>query len=499
MVDIVVTKVNEVYLHLLCDDGIREELSQYFSFFAPNYQFSPLFKKRVWNGKIYLFNKKKSQLYCGLLLHLKIFCKERNLTYQVDPAVQDFSEYSEEQASEFAKSLNLTSHGKSIEPRDYQITAFTKSVKYKKVLLLSPTASGKSLIIYLLTRYLLQNNCKRGLLIVPTISLVEQMYGDFKDYSMANGWNVDASVQKIYQGQDKIISKQLTISTWQSIYEFPKKFFEQFDFVIGDEAHGFKAKSLTSIMTKMTNAKYRIGTTGTIDDAIVNKLTLEGHFGPPVKVTTTKELIDKGQLADFEIKCLILKYPPDICKQIEDMDFQQELDFIVTNVSRNKFITNLALDLKGNSLILFQFIEKHGKILYNMIKEKTKDQPDRKIFFVFGGTEAEDREAVRHITEKENDAIIVASYGVFSTGVNIRHLHNIIFASPSKSKIRNLQSIGRGLRLGENKDKAFLYDISDDLRIGNYINYTMRHYAERIKIYHSEKFKIATYKVNLNG
>lgn len=499
MVDIVVTKVNEVYVQLLCDEGIKAELNDYFSFFAANYQFNPLFKKRVWNGKIYLYNKKNSYLYCGLLLHLKIFCKERNLTCQIDSTVTDFSEFSDEQAVVFAKSLNLHSRGTSIEPRDYQLTAFAKSIKYKKVLLLSPTASGKSLIIYLLTRYLLQNSSKRGLLIVPTISLVEQMYGDFKDYSSANGWDVDTNVQKIYQGQDKIISKSLTISTWQSIYEFPKKFFEQFDFVIGDEAHGFKAKSLTGIMTKMTNAKYRIGTTGTIDDAVVNKLTLEGHFGPAVKVTTTKELIDKGQLADFEIKCLVLKYPPEMCKLVKDMDFQQELDFIVTNESRNKFITNLALDLKGNSLILFQFIEKHGKILYNMIKEKTKDQPNRKIFFIFGGTEAQDREAVRHITEKEQDAIIVASYGVFSTGVNIRNLHNIIFASPSKSKIRNLQSIGRGLRLGENKDKAVLYDISDDLRTDDYVNYTMKHYAERIMIYHAEKFKIATYKVNLNG
>ena len=499
MVDVVINKINEVYLQVDCEEGIKAELNEYFSFFANNYQFSPLYKKRVWNGKIYLYNRKKSQIYCGLLLHLKIFCKDRKLSLQVDPSVTDFSEFTEEQTAAFAKSLNIHSQGKAIEPRDYQLTAFQKSVKYKKVLLLSPTASGKSLIIYLLTRYLLQNSCKRGLLIVPTISLVEQMFGDFKDYSSANKWNVEANVQKIYQGQDKIISRSLTISTWQSIHEFPKKFFEQFDFVIGDEAHGFKAKSLTNIMTKLANARYRVGTTGTIDDAIVNKLTLEGHFGPAVKTITTKELIDKGQLADFEIKCLNLKYPPDICKQVEGMNFQEEMDFLVRNSARNKFISNLALDQKGNTLILFQYVDKHGKVLYDIIKDKTKDQPNRKVFFVFGGTEATDREAVRHITEKENDAIIVASYGVFSTGVNIRHLHNIVFASPSKSKIRNLQSIGRGLRLGENKEKAVLYDISDDLRIGDYVNYTMNHYAERIKIYHLEKFKLSTYKVDLYG
>lgn len=492
--DIIVNKLNEAFVELVCDESVKAELNDYFSFFAPNYQFSPLYKKKIWNGKIYLYNKKKSHLYGGLLRFLKNFCKERELKIAIDSNAENFETFTEQDAQEFIKSLDLHSQNKPIEPRDYQIRGFVDSVKYKKLLLLSPTASGKSLIIYMIIRYLLKNKCGKGLLIVPTISLVEQMYGDFKDYSSANGWDVEKHCHKIYQGQDKEINKSLTISTWQSIHELGKKFFEQFDFVIGDEAHSFKAKSLSAIMTKMIYAKYRIGTTGTIDDTEVHKLVLEGHFGPTTKVITTKELIDNKQLSDFEIKCLILKYPERYSKMVKEMDFQKEIEFIVTNPYRNKFITNLALDQKGNTLILFQFVEKHGKILYNMISEKCSN---RKVFFVHGGVDAEDRENVRHITEKENDAIIVASYGVFSTGVNIRRLHNIIFASPSKSKIRNLQSIGRGLRLGENKDRATLYDISDDLRVGNYVNYTMNHYAERVKIYHAEKFKISTYKVEL--
>lgn len=494
---VVAKKVNEVYIQLLCEDSIKEELSEFFSFYAHNYQFSPLYKKRVWNGKVYLYSKKRSYLYAGLLAYLKNFCAERSLELHIDPELQKTNDISIEKLQEFATILKLRSLGKPIDVRDYQLNAFHKSIKNKRVLLISPTASGKSLIIYLITRFVLGMGCKRGLLIVPTISLVEQMYGDFKDYSTENKWDVDSNVQKIYQGQDKNITKSLTISTWQSIHEFPKSFFEQFDFVIGDEAHGFKAKSLTNIMSKLTNAKYRIGTTGTIQDEVVNKLTLEGHFGIATKVITTKELIDKKQLSDFEIKCLVLKYPPQQCKEVEQMDFQEEMDFIVGNESRNNFITNLTFDLNGNTLILFQYIEKHGRILYNKILEKASNQPNRKIFFVCGETEAKDREDVRKITEGENDAIIVASYGVFSTGVNIRRLHNIVFASPSKSKIRNLQSIGRGLRLGEDKEKAILYDIADDLRTDKYTNYTMNHYAERIKIYHSEKFKISTYKVEL--
>ena len=495
MPDIVVNKLNEAFVRLVCEESIKAELNDYFSFFAPNYQFSPLYKKKVWNGKIYLYSKKTSNLYGGLIPYLKEFASERNLTVAVDPAIQQTEPYEQEDAKKFAESLDLKSRDKSITPHDYQLLGLTKAIKNKKILLLSPTASGKSLIIYMIIRNLLKNKCKKGLLIVPTISLVEQMYNDFKDYSTANGWDVEKHCQKIYQGHDKVVTNSLTISTWQSIHELPKKFFEQFDFVIGDEAHSFKAKSLSSIMTKSVNAKYRIGTTGTIDDTEVHKLVLEGHFGPTSRLVTTKELIDKKHLSDLQIKCLILKYPEHICKMVEKLDFQKEMEFIVTNQARNRFIKNLAIDQKGNTLVLFQFVEKHGKLLYDMISENCGE---RKIFFVHGGVDAEDRENVRSITEQENDAIIVASYGVFSTGVNIRRLHNIIFASPSKSKIRNLQSIGRGLRLGDDKDKATLYDISDDLRVGNHVNYTMNHYAERVRIYHAEKFKISTYKVELN-
>lgn len=498
MSDIIVEKVNEVYVRLVCDDGIKADLSDYFSFFAPNYQFSPLYKKRIWNGKIYLFSKKTALLYGGLIVYLREFCKDRNLTLSIDKSVQEFTDFTEDQAKEFISSLNIHSRGKPIEPRDYQIQGFLKTVKYKKILILSPTASGKSLIIYTILRYLLQNGSKRGLLIVPTVSLVEQMYGDFKDYSSANAWDTDLFCQKVYQGQSKIPNVPVIISTWQSIYEMPKKYFQQFDFIIGDEAHQYKAKSLSNIMTKLTNTKYRVGTTGTITDDKVSKLTLEGHFGPAVRVATTKELMDKKQLSDLKINCLVLKHPKEACEKVKEMEFQEEMDFIVSNNSRNKFITNLALDLKGNTLILFQYVAKHGELLYNMMIEKTKHK-NRKVFFVHGGTDKDDREQIRHIVEKEENAIIIASFGVFSTGVNIPRLHNAILASPSKAKIRNLQSIGRILRLGEGKDSATLYDIVDDLRIKNYINYTLKHYAERVKVYHAEKFKISTYKVELKN
>jgi len=264
--------------------------------------------------------------------------------------------------------------------------------------------------------------------------------------------------------------------------------------VIGDEAHQFKAKSLTAIMEKCTEAKYRMGTTGTLDGTQTHQLVLEGLFGPVHKVTTTKDLIDSNQLAKLDIKMLLLKYKEEHCKEISKLKYQDEIDFIVRYTPRNNFISNLALDQDGNTLVLFNYVEKHGKPLHNILNEKLKGKK-RRLFYVSGETDVDTRESVRSITEKENDAIIVASLGTFSTGINIRNLHNIIFASPSKSQIRVLQSIGRGLRKSDRDTQVF--DIADDLHWKTKKNYTLNHAAERIKIYSKEKFDYELFEINI--
>ena len=484
MSDLILHKKNEAYIQFECDRGIAQELSDYFTFFVPGHQFTPAFKSRIWDGKIRLADLRSFTIYHGLVPYIEIFCKERDYTLEIDSDVSVTQNFSLVEAKEFVDTLKLPH-----EIRDYQLKSFVQAIRNKRMLLLSPTASGKSLVLYCIIRYLQIEN-ERGLLIVPTTSLVEQMYKDFEDY----GYDSEQYCHRQYSGKDKHTNKFLTITTWQSIYKNPGEYFEQFDFVLGDEAHQFKAKSLTTILSGCVNAKYRIGTTGTLDGTQTHKLVLEGLFGPVYKATSTADLIDKGQLASFKIKCLILKHPESVCKMARSWDYNQELEYIVMNTARNNFIRNLALSLNGNTLILFQFVEKHGKSLHANIKEHAKN---RHVFFVFGGTDVEIRESVRAITEKERDAIIVASYGTFSTGVNIRNLHNIIFASPSKSRIRNLQSIGRGLRIGENKDEAVLFDISDDFRIGKYTNYTLKHFVDRVKIYDDEKFKYKFYNIEL--
>jgi superfamily II DNA or RNA helicase len=314
---------------------------------------------------------------------------------------------------------------------------------------------------------------------------VEQMYKDFEDY----GWDVGSFCHKIYAGKERQTDSQVIITTWQSIYKLPKQYFSRFNVVIGDEAHQFKSKSLVSIMTKLFDAKYRFGFTGTLDGSQTHKWVLEGLFGPSYKITQTKDLIEKGHLSKLQIKVLLLKH-----NEHKFNDYEEEIQYLIGHERRNKFIKNLVLDLKGNSLLLFNRVETHGLPLYELINTSASDK--RKIFFVHGGVDAEEREKVREITEKENNAIIVASYGTFSTGINIKNLHNVIFASPSKSRVRNLQSIGRVLRKGDNKTKAVLYDIADDITYKSRKNYTLNHLIERIKIYNEEEFNYEIIQVN---
>ena len=472
MSDVVrVSKVNEVFLKVDCDDGLAKELFEFFSFKVPNAKFMPSFKNRMWDGKVYLFSIKTHKIYIGLLPYVDELCRERGYEFE---GVEDIlgTKQREKVSQSWLADLNLP-----FEPRDYQIDAFNTAIQYGRQLLLSPTASGKSLIIYLLTRYY----NKKTVIIVPTTSLVEQMTKDFKEYGY------DKEICKIYSGQP-VFDSDITITTWQSFSKAPKNVMESFEVVFGDEAHLFKANVLKGILEKMKNTAIRFGTTGTLDGTEVHRLQLEGLFGPVKKVVSTKDLMAEGTIANLNIDILILKH-----KKVKLANYQEEMYYLVSNDSRNEFICNLVYSLKGNTLVLFQYVQKHGEVLHGKMFKRLGE----KLHYVFGGTDVTDREDVRTIVEKSNDNVILASYGTFSTGVNIKKIDNIIFASPSKSRIRNLQSIGRGLRLGDNKVNATLYDISDDLTYKSKENYTLKHFQERINIYNEEEFDYEIHNINL--
>jgi superfamily II DNA or RNA helicase len=486
MSDIIVKKKNEVYLTLKSEPHIHHELSDYFSFELPEAKFlkrQPRFK--YWDGMIRLYSPGTGELYGGLLSHLNEWAAEKrySISYENNDWYGDVEEKNNFVSPEGVK-VFMDKISK-IQPRDYQYATVYRALKDNRGLFLSPTGSGKSLMIYSIVRYYVATD-KKILLVVPTTSLVEQMIKDFKDY----GWAADEYCHAIYSGKDKNTDKQVIISTWQSIYKFPKLYFDDIDCVIGDEAHLFKSKSLTGIMTKLHNAKYRFGFTGTLDGSKTHKWVLEGLFGKCEKVTKTDDLIKQGYLSNFRIKILMCKHE----YQYFD-DYHAEMEYLVTNRKRNNLIKNLVKDLDGNTLVLFNYVEKHGEPLYEMINNLVGDT--RKVFFVHGSIDVDSREEVRQIAESEDNAVIIASYGTFSTGINIKRLHNIIFASPSKSRVRNLQSIGRVLRKGEGKEIATLYDIADDISNDKRSNYTLRHLYERVKIYQEENFKYEKIKIDL--
>lgn len=487
MEKITVRKLNETHLKVECDVGIRAELEEYFAFEIPNAKFNPRVKMKVWDGKIRLYSVYKGLLHHGLLDQLKHFCT----TYEYELVVEtsdkglptDKENITPPDLHEFVLSLKLPS---SIEVRDYQYIAAYKSIRDRRHIIVSPTASGKSLTLYIVIRWLISQG-KKVILTVPTTGLVAQMAQDFHDYSVNLDHDIDDMVHQIYSGKEKDTGRAVTVTTWQSIYKMPPQWFAHYDAALTDEVHLGASASLTAIMEKCTNAVHKIGLTGSLNDSKTHRQMLIALYGSVEKVASTRDLIDRGFLSNININCLLLKYSKDTSALFKKQSYQNEMAFLVAHEGRNKFIRNLTLSLKGNTLVLFNYVDKHGKVLHDMIKAK---DPNRQIFFIHGGTDVDDRELARHLTEKGENVIVIASVGVFSTGVNIKRLHNVVFASPTKSVIRVLQSVGRGLRKADDKDVFQLYDISDDLTVTRKTkkNYTFEHFKERLKIYSAEEF-----------
>jgi len=489
-----VEKINEVHMKIVADPGTLQELSEFFAFRPSGYQFSPKFKARIWDGYIRLITPFKPFLYIGLLNHLKEFAETREYNLEIDSSLEDEENVPDNYGYEIAKECGI-----KLELRDYQNDYIVNAIRKKRALSLSPTSSGKSLMAYLIQQHYFRAYQHRTLIIVPTISLVHQMAGDFIDY----GCGPDL-IYKIQGGVDKDLTKEITISTWQSLQKQPKDWFDQFRVIIGDEAHLFTGQSLQNIMNKCTESPYKFGFTGTIgSDSKTHRLVLSGLFGPVKKFVSTKNLIDAGSVATFNVKALVLNYPKEIKNEFrkkiktiqKEKRFHAEKEFIINNEKRNLFIRNLVWSLKDqNNLILFELVEKHGKVLEPLLRKEGST-----LHFIYGSTPGEEREQIRHLIENdpEKNHNILASYGTFSTGVSIKRIDNLILASGSKSEIRVLQSIGRTLRKGNGSDDATLYDIADDISHGSYSNYTLEHFKKRIEIYSSEQFPFRIYNIDI--
>jgi superfamily II DNA or RNA helicase len=486
-VDIDVESIDEVRYYVKTEKGLKQELRDYFSFMVPGAQYMPMFKRRLWDGKIRLYDILSSTLPRGLKTYLEKFCTDRGYSLNIKESKNPLCA-TEEQLAHFYESLKVSVRKKPVEMHSHQKQATLHALNNHRSVIISPTGSGKSLIIYVLVRYLQKvlNTDRKILILVPTVGLVNQMEADFFDYSSQDkSWSCKKYIHKISAGQEKETNKQIVISTWQSIYKLPKVWFDQFDAIFFDECHQAKAESINFIGQKLSKAWFRIGTTGTLQQTQAHRLSIEGILGPAVQFIHTKNLMNKGLLAKLDIDCIILKYTEEEKQLLKKQRYADEIKWIVTHEKRNEFIKELALRTKGNTLILFNYVEIHGRPLTALIEAAAGD---RKVYFISGKTEAEAREYIRKVIDREKDAILVASYGTTSAGINIVNLDNIILASPTKSVIRLLQSIGRGLRVSERKKALKVYDVVDDLSHLKHKNHVLKHFEERVKIYKREKF-----------
>jgi superfamily II DNA or RNA helicase len=488
MSDVHLKHINSVYCKLVCEPSVLMNIADHLTYFAQNYKHDKRYQNKLWDGKIRLVNKMTGLVYAGLAKKIKKYCDAMDYSFSFDEELT-YDSVSEAELTDFIETLGIP---KDKATRGYQFDSMIKCLRSKRRTLISPTSSGKSLMIYIISRWY----NKRTLIIVPTVGLVTQMESDFRSYGFTG------SISTSLGGLDKsdVIDADVVITTWQSLdngkTKKSTKWYDQFSVVFGDEAHGCKATSLKSILSSMENTPYRFGTTGTLDGHDLHEVTIEGLFGPQYRSISTREMIDQGYASKFKIKCIILKYPEEICKQMKGKTYLEEIAFLMQHDKRTNFIRDLSRSLKGNKLIFFRFAD-HGKAIHQSLVDTQRD--GEALFYIDQTVKPKERERIRKALEHENNATLSASLGTTATGISVNRLMHMISAFPSKSRTRVLQAIGRMLRLHEDKAEtgSILYDIVDDLSYKRNKNITLNHFEERVKMYDAEQHDYKIYNVLL--
>jgi superfamily II DNA or RNA helicase len=482
-----------------CTELEYEQLKTSLTKKIEGWRFHPLVKKRVWDGNISFI--KKNKIPSGLWKEVIDICKEYDLEFTLNGVTNIFdTEITVESFNEWVEDFFKNS---DIKPRDYQIDAAFKILKYRRCLAELATSAGKTLISFLVIAYLMEVlGKKKILMIVPNVSLVVQASGDFEEY---NKQRVSLKIQQIYSGVKLRQSSNIVIGTYQSLVKNDEEYFKQFDVVLIDETHKAKAASIQNIMDKCWHCDYRFGLSGTIPKrGTVDRLSLMSALGPLVTQVKANYLQEEGHIAQCKVIQFHMDYATteqknafaDLSKNSYDRQrlFSLEQNFVNQDEKRLNFICQVIKKSTSNSLVLFHKID-YGEKLYQKLREVT----DKRIYYVDGGVSPELREEFKSRMEKNNDVIIVASYGTFSTGISIKNIHNIYFTESFKSEVIIRQSIGRGLRKHHAKEVVKIYDFIDDLRFKDesidWTNYTFRHGIERRKIYKEEKFPFEVHDI----
>lgn len=466
-----------------------------------SWRFHPLVKRGVWDGYV-SYIKDDKWIPAGLWRHIMSICKEYRFELKIEGIKRLIdSNINAEQFEEWALDFF---QGSQITPRDYQIETAYNILKFRKCLAELATSAGKTLISFLTVAYMLEKgHAQKILFIVPNVSLVVQAHEDFHEYNYRN--RIDLRIQQIFAGQEVKKNKNIIIGTYQSLIKKDAAYFAEFDAVIVDETHKAKGASIKEILGKCVNAKYRFGLSGTIPkDGTLDKLTLMSQTGPVISEVKASFLQEQGHIAQCVVKVIEMNYATQKQRtafmelaqnKYENKDvFSLEQNFVITSDARLNFITNVISRVPRNSLVLFHRIE-HGQRLY----EKLRQESNKRVFYVDGGTASDIREEYKKKMEAGEEIVIVASFGTFSTGISIKKIHNIFFTESFKSEVIIRQSIGRGLRQHHSKDKVLIVDFVDDIRTIEWDNYLYKHGKVRQSIYKQEKFEYTIKKVDFDG
>lgn len=508
-VDIIITKLDEVWMKVQCKEHFMElDIADRFSFLVKNAEHDPRYIRNKWDGMKRLYDRRSHRMYSGLLVQLLEFCEKQGFTYHIDPDLVNVNDdvLEDEDIDHLIELFNPHDDGNPITPYDYQRFAFKHAMNMNRSLLLAATSAGKSLIIYLMVRaYQLMEEMqgKTIFIVVPSISLVEQMYSDFENYSnfKGNTWYASRHVQKVSSKYCKHVNSQIVITTWQSMEKLPYWLYEDIGTIIVDEAHGAQANVLSNILEQCKNTKFRHGLTGTLDDFECHELVIQGLTGQKQTVVTAKELIDSGRASKVKVLVTILEYPEHVRKELHNLKSKKkkgvekhevETQFLMACKERNGFLLNMIRSVEQNTIVLFDRVEDYGKVLYEQYKETHENT-----FYIAGEVDSTEREKIRTSMEQYNDARIFASSGTMKQGVSIKKLFYMFLISSGKAKIKLLQSLGRLMRLHKDKECSYLIDIVDDLSYNGYPNFSYKHAAERLAYYEKEGHEVVfeRYKV----
>ena len=500
--EVLVVKLNETYGRVIAPDwSLMEGLTKKFAIWVENARWDKRVKAGTWDGKIH-FVRTDGVFQLGLLQDVLKYLKAQEDEYviSVDPKLKNPAKSKSEFKEEF---VNITSETLNcpFDPRPHQVRGAVKAAYYKRAICEHCTSSGKSLSIAMLINYLLQQDRPHKILVlVPRKDLVEQLSENFIEYG------IPGDMIGKYVGYQKDEEEEIIVATWQSMVNNPD-LIKKFTAIICDECHGLKAKVVKSVAEAAINAEYRLGFTGTLPDALSEKMQVISTLGPVVDLVEHKDLVKIDQIAKIKISVPYLQYGKEEKKKLreetkalqqaalatgkpkETVAYNHERDFIYKHEKRNKFIANVAKkSIQGdkNTLILLNKHD-HVETVVSALKEKGIDP-----HVVTGKTkDMEERNNVRKTLEDSGGNVLVATSGVYSTGISIKRLHTVVFADAGKSKITVLQSVGRGLRMHSTKSKLHLIDIADALTYGD------KHLDQRLEYYARNEFEVDVKEVIL--